>query len=97
MHWWKSGLRSRVLILDLGVTWMELIVNEDCEKQSRAERLWPKIWGGGKFGDKSRRRRNLSPQKDKRTGHRGMRKKPGQWCKPRGRGSGSRAAESLRE
>lgn len=26
------------------------------------ERLWPKIWGGGRFGDKLRRRKNLSPQ-----------------------------------
>lgn len=32
MYWWKSGQRLRVYIVDLGVTLMEIIVNEDYER-----------------------------------------------------------------
>lgn len=32
MSWWKLGQRSRVYILDLGVTLMEITVNKGYEK-----------------------------------------------------------------
>lgn len=32
MYLWKSGLGSSVYILDLGVTWMQVIVNESYER-----------------------------------------------------------------
>lgn len=62
MYWWKSGLRSSVCIPDLGVTWMEIIVNKSCE---RVERLWPHILGGGRFQDGLRRKRNLKQRRQK--------------------------------